>query len=84
VFRRGTSNIVFSNGLYDPWSAFGVMANVSDSVVAVLVPDGAHHSDLMYARPDDSAALTEARATIMRHVRRWVEQHSLRINAASL
>ncbi|WIA28862.1 hypothetical protein OEZ86_011388 [Tetradesmus obliquus] len=78
---RGTSNIVFSNGLYDPWSAFGVMANVSDSVVAVLIADGAHHSDLMYARPDDSAALTEARATIMQHVRRWVEEHSLRARA---
>ncbi|KAF6259247.1 serine carboxypeptidase S28-domain-containing protein [Scenedesmus sp. NREL 46B-D3] len=73
---RGTTNIVLSNGLYDPWSAFGVMADVSDSVVAVRIPDGAHHSDLMYARPDDSAALTEARATIMQHVRRWVEGHS--------
>lgn len=67
---------MLSNGLYDPWSAFGVMADVSDSVVAVRIPDGAHHSDLMYARPDDSAALTEARATIMQHVRRWVEGHS--------
>ncbi|KAF8072769.1 DPP7 [Scenedesmus sp. PABB004] len=69
---RGVSNVVFSNGLQDPWSAFGVLEDVSDSVVAVVIPDGAHHSDLMYSRPDDSEALTAARATIMRHVARWV------------
>lgn len=38
---RGTSNIVFSNGALDPWSVFGVLEDVSDSVVAVLIPDGA-------------------------------------------
>lgn len=43
---RGTSNIVFTNGALDPWSVFGVTADVSDSVVAVLIPDGAHHLDL--------------------------------------
>lgn len=66
---------MFSNGLLDPWSAFGVMSNVTDSVSAVLIPDGAHHSDLMYSRPEDSAELTAARVTIMHHVRHWVEQH---------
>lgn len=47
---RGTSNIVFSNGLLDPWSVFGVLHDVSDSVVAITIPDGAHHLDLMYSR----------------------------------
>lgn len=70
---RDTSNIVFSNGLLDPWSVFGVTEDVSDSVVAVLIPDGAHHLDLMYSRPDDSDTLRAARQTIMRHVLRWVE-----------
>lgn len=71
---RGTSNIVFTNGALDPWSVFGVTADVSDSVVAVLIPDGAHHLDLMYATPQDSEDLKAARQTIMAHVARWVQQ----------
>lgn len=35
-------------GLYDPWSAFGVLSDVSRSVVSVLIPEGAHHVDLMF------------------------------------
>lgn len=62
----------------DPWSAFGVLHNVSDSVVAVLIPDGAHHSDLMYSTPQDSSALRGARDIIMAHVARWVQQAAVR------
>ena len=42
------SNIVFSNGEYDPWRATGVLSPPlsSPSLVAVHIPDGAHHLDL--------------------------------------
>ncbi|GLC41303.1 hypothetical protein PLESTB_001077500 [Pleodorina starrii] len=71
---RSTSNIVFSNGLYDPWSAYGVLTNISNSVVAVIIPEGAHHVDLMYSNPADPPSLRAARQTEMRHVRRWIDE----------
>ncbi|GBF97767.1 hypothetical protein Rsub_10192 [Raphidocelis subcapitata] len=70
---EAASNIVFSNGLYDPWHGGGVLGDVSDSVVAVIIPEGAHHLDLMFSHPDDPRSVTDARRREMEHVRRWVE-----------
>ncbi|KAI8476688.1 MAG: serine carboxypeptidase S28-domain-containing protein [Monoraphidium minutum] len=73
---RGVTNIVFSNGLLDPWSAFGLLEagpGVDASIVAVKIPDGGHHVDLMFDHPEDSPAIRGARATILAEVARWVE-----------
>ena len=37
---ESTSNIFFSNGLLDPWSAGGVLTNVSESLEAFVIPNG--------------------------------------------
>ena len=34
----GATNIIFSNGEYDPWRAGGVLTNRSESIVAIEVP----------------------------------------------
>ena len=44
---------MFSNGLLDPWSSGGVLQNISESLVAVIIPEGAHHLDVRAALPSE-------------------------------
>ncbi|TYZ57507.1 hypothetical protein PybrP1_004350 [[Pythium] brassicae (nom. inval.)] len=71
---RATSNIVLSNGDYDPWSAIGVAESVSDSVVYLPIASGAHHLDLFFSHPLDPLAVTQARAVEKQHIRRWIDE----------
>ncbi|GAB9464236.1 Lysosomal pro-x carboxypeptidase [Globisporangium polare] len=68
------SNIVLSNGNYDPWSGTGVLENISDSVVAVPIEGGAHHLDMFFAHELDSPSVVAARETELAHMRKWVTQ----------
>ncbi len=68
------SNIVFSNGLLDPWSGTGVLESVSDSVVALLLKEGAHHLDLMFSTPDDPQELIDVRQAELGYIRQWIEE----------
>lgn len=68
------SNIVFSNGGLDPWSAGGVNASLSDSVVAVWIPEGAHHLDTMFSNAADPPSVRAARAEEEAHVARWIAE----------
>lgn len=71
---ESASNIVFSNGLYDPWHGGGVLENVSDTVVSLTIPTGAHHLDLMFSHPDDPQSVKDVRKQELHHITRWVEQ----------
>ncbi|ETO64960.1 hypothetical protein F444_17621 [Phytophthora nicotianae P1976] len=73
-FLEVASNIVFSNGNYDPCSATGVLQNYSDSVVAVHIEGGAHHLDLMFSNALDPQPLKAARATERRHMHKWTNE----------
>lgn len=66
------SNIVFSNGLLDPWSGTGVLENVSESVVSLTLKEGAHHLDLMFSTPDDPEELKEVRKTELMYIAQWI------------
>ncbi|XP_042232640.1 lysosomal Pro-X carboxypeptidase-like [Homarus americanus] len=69
------SNIVFSNGLLDPWSTGGVMWNVSDSVVSIIIPEGAHHLDLRSSNPDDPQSVIDARILEKKYISTWIESY---------
>ncbi|KAJ8927671.1 hypothetical protein NQ314_019827 [Rhamnusium bicolor] len=69
---RYFSNIVFSNGMMDPWSCGGVLYNISATVLAVNITDGAHHSDLRGSDPADTNYVVEARKFHIRAIRKWL------------
>ena len=71
---RGVSNIVFSNGLFDPWSGASLQASPAPErdLVVVNITGGAHHLDLFFARREDPYSVTEARIIEMAYVRKWI------------
>ncbi|GMH24624.1 hypothetical protein Nepgr_026467 [Nepenthes gracilis] len=57
------SNIIFANGLLDPWSGGSVLQNVSDTIIALVTDEGAHHLDLRASTDDDPDWLIQQRRT---------------------
>ena len=78
------SNIVFSNGDLDPWHPGGVLEapSESSSIIALLIPQAAHHLDLFWPNANDTAAVIHARLEEKRNIQTWIDEaygeHSLR------
>ncbi|XP_073937888.1 lysosomal Pro-X carboxypeptidase isoform X2 [Castor canadensis] len=66
------TNIVFSNGDLDPWSGGGVTKDISDTLVAVIIPQGAHHLDLRANNAYDPKALLLARSLEVKYMKQWI------------
>nr|XP_056714506.1 lysosomal Pro-X carboxypeptidase [Euleptes europaea] len=68
------SNILFSNGGLDPWSGGGVTQNITDTLVAVVIPEGAHHLDLRSNSPFDPNSVLQARMLEVHFMKLWVKK----------
>ncbi|RLN12998.1 lysosomal Pro-X carboxypeptidase [Panicum miliaceum] len=75
VLKRFGSNIVFSNGMRDPWSRGGVLKNISSSIVALVTEKGAHHLDLRSATKNDPDWLVEQRRQEVEIIQGWIDQY---------
>lgn len=62
--------------------AGGILESVSESVVAVFIPEGAHHLDLMFSHPDDPLSVREARLLHKQHMHKWVNAHTSSLSTA--
>jgi len=76
VTRTGATRIIFTNGLNDGWSVGGIQEDLSDTVVAINIPNGAHHSDLAHDPPnsDDTDDVTAARAKALNLMKKWLSE----------
>lgn len=73
-----SSNIVFANGLLDPWHSGGVLQNISESLIALIIPEGAHHLDLFFSTPQDPASVISVRQSQVHYMKIWIAEAQLR------
>lgn len=57
------------------WAGGSVLSNVSDTVVAINLENGAHHSDLTHQGPtdEDTPDISEAFVQITSMLGQWLE-----------
>jgi hypothetical protein len=69
-----TSRIIFTNGLNDGWSEGGITYNLSDTLLAYNMPNGAHHSDLSHMWPSaaDTEDVTLTRELVAQRLEAWL------------
>jgi hypothetical protein len=75
-----SSNIIFSNGKLDPIWPGSVIHDISSSIIAVNMEQGAHHSDLRSPDPRDPPSVASARIIEMNIISQWFNDYYSRIN----
>ena len=50
-----------------------MLHNLSSTVTAVIIPDGAHHLDLMFSHPLDPPTVKQARAIERASIQQWID-----------
>lgn len=75
VLKRFGSNMIFSNGMQDPWSRGGVLKNISSSIVALVTQKGAHHVDFRSETKNDPDWLIMQRKQEVAIIEKWLEEY---------
>ena len=76
LVKAGASYILFTNGLMDGWSVGGIQTNLSSTLLAINIADGAHHSDLSHNPPSeaDTEDVREARESALTILTKWLNE----------
>ncbi|RDX97918.1 Lysosomal Pro-X carboxypeptidase, partial [Mucuna pruriens] len=75
ILHRFGSNIIFSNGLQDPYSSGGVLESISNSVIAVTAVNGCHCLDILSRKPNDPQWLVTQRNTEVKIIKGWIAEY---------
>ncbi|KAK9168490.1 hypothetical protein Syun_000630 [Stephania yunnanensis] len=79
VLEKFANNIIFSNGLRDPFSYGGVLENISDSVVSLTTAKGSHCLDLGHSTSKDPSWLTQQRKAEFKIIKGWIADYNKRM-----
>jgi len=73
---QNVTRIIFTNGLNDGWSVGGIHTNLSESLIALDFPNGAHHSDLSHVGPSssDTVDITKGFKSITKILGGWLKE----------
>ena len=76
VNGANATRILFTNGLNDGWSVGGIKESLSDSILALNLISGAHHSDLSHVGPSkhDTKEVKLAFKKISRILGGWIDE----------
>ncbi|KAH6774723.1 Serine carboxypeptidase S28 family protein [Perilla frutescens var. frutescens] len=81
VLKRFGSNIIFSNGLRDPYSIGGVLEDLSENMVAVTTLNGSHCLDILPAAETDPEWLVMQRKKEVKIIEGWLTTYYAHIHA---
>ncbi|XP_027927413.1 lysosomal Pro-X carboxypeptidase-like isoform X2 [Vigna unguiculata] len=83
ILQKFGSNIIFSNGLRDPYSIGGVLENISDTLVAIHAVNGSHCLDILGANANhgDPKWLVEMRKKEINIMKGWITQYYVDLQA---
>jgi len=74
--RTGLSNVIFSQGLLDPWHGGGFLDPWDNaSCPVLLMKNGAHHLDLRGPHAADPPDVTATRAEEQRVIKGWIDDY---------
>jgi len=76
VKGANATRILFTNGLNDGWSVGGIKEDLSDSILALNLETGAHHSDLSHQGPTeaDTKEVKKAFRKISKILDNWLDE----------
>ncbi|XP_059639257.1 uncharacterized protein LOC132281578 [Cornus florida] len=76
VLKRFGSNILFSNGLQDPYSLTSVLEDISDTILTVNTDKGGHGIDLTASNPStDPDWLVKQRQREVEAIEGWITKY---------
>ncbi|CAH8271917.1 unnamed protein product [Arabidopsis lyrata] len=75
ILQRFGSNIIFSNGLSDPYSVGGVLEDISDTVVAITTKNGSHCQDINLKSKGDPEWLVMQREKEIKVINSWISTY---------